>query len=42
VKDDDDSTVKFRPVEGAAVQEDWRRSEGFRLEADWIGERFGG
>ena len=37
--DDDDSTVKFRPVEAAKVSKDWRELEGFKLEADCVGER---
>jgi hypothetical protein len=37
--DDDDSCVKFRPVEVAAVSQRWRRHKGFKLEADWVGER---
>jgi hypothetical protein len=38
-KDDaDDSTVKFRAVEAASVPENWQRSKGFKLEADWVGD----
>jgi hypothetical protein len=37
--DDDDSTVKFRPVEAAKVAVDWKRLEGFKLEADCVGNR---
>jgi hypothetical protein len=37
--DDDDSTVKFRPVEAASISKDWRRLKGFKLEADCVGER---
>jgi len=37
--DADDSTVKFRPVEAASVSDDWQRSNGFKLEADWVGDR---
>lgn len=37
--DDDDSTVKFRSVEAASVSENWRQSKGFKLEADWVGDR---
>ena len=36
---DDDSTVKFRPVEAASISDDWRRSKGFKLEADWVGDQ---
>ena len=36
--DADDSTVKFRPVEAASVPEDWQRLDGFKLEADWVGD----
>ena len=40
VKDrDDDSTVKLRAVEAASISEQWRQSEGFKLETDWVGER---
>lgn len=35
----DDSTVKFRPVEVAKVPEDWKTVNGFKLEADCVGER---
>jgi hypothetical protein len=37
--DADDSTVKFRPVEAASVPGDWRGMKGFKLEADWVGDR---
>src|SRR5262245_19402471 len=37
--DDDDSTVKSRPVEAEKVSKDWRRLKGFKLEADCVGER---
>jgi hypothetical protein len=37
--DDDDSTVKFRPVEPGKIAEAWRDVEGFKLEADCVGER---
>jgi hypothetical protein len=37
--DDDDSTVKFRPVDAAKVGEAWKRLEGFKLEADCVGSR---
>jgi hypothetical protein len=37
--DADNSTVKFRPVEGGAISEEWRRLEGFKTEADWVGDR---
>jgi len=36
---DDDSTVKFRPVEASSIPDDWRRSKGFKLEADWVGDQ---
>jgi hypothetical protein len=36
--DADDSTVKFRPVEPAAIPRDWQRLKGFKLEADWVGD----
>lgn len=34
VGDQDDSTVKFRPVEPSEVPTDWRQFAGFKLEAD--------
>ena len=34
VGEEDDSTVKFRPVIPADVPQDWRKYEGFKLEAD--------
>jgi hypothetical protein len=37
--DADDSTVKFRPIKPGAVPKDWRGSKGFKLEADWVGDR---
>ena len=37
--DDDDSTVKFRPVEAANVSAAWNETKGFKLEGDWIGDR---
>ena len=37
--DADNSTVKFRPVEPASIPRDWQRWEGFKLEADWVGDR---
>jgi hypothetical protein len=37
--DTDDSTVKFRPVEPASVSGEWQQLDGFKLEADWIGDR---
>jgi hypothetical protein len=37
--DSDDSTVKFRPVDTGQVSEQWRRVEGFKLEADCVGDR---
>jgi hypothetical protein len=37
--DTDDSTVKVRPVEAASIPEDWQRSKGFKLEADWVGDQ---
>ena len=36
--DADDFTVKFRPVEAASVPEDWQQLDGFKLEADWVGD----
>lgn len=37
--DDDDSTVKFRPVKPAKLPGEWRQLEGFKLEADCVGTR---
>jgi hypothetical protein len=37
--DDDDSTVKFRPVEAASISKDWKELKGFKLEADCVGDR---
>ncbi|MGO4833825.1 hypothetical protein AB4144_16300, partial [Rhizobiaceae sp. 2RAB30] len=37
--DADDSVVKFRPVEPASISKEWRQLDGFKLEADWVGER---
>lgn len=37
--DDDDSTVKFRPVEQGAISPEWRDLDGFKLEADCVGDR---
>jgi hypothetical protein len=37
--DDDDSTVKFRAVDVASVQQNWQETKGFKLEADWCGDR---
>lgn len=34
VGEEDDSTVKFRPVIPADVPQDWRQYDGFKLEAD--------
>jgi hypothetical protein len=35
--DDDDSTVKIRPVDPAVIPDKWRTVEGFKLEADLVG-----
>jgi hypothetical protein len=37
--DDDDSTVKFRSDKVTRVAPHWQRDEGFKLEADWVGDR---
>lgn len=38
--DDDDSTVKFRPVEDAGkIDASWKQLRGFKLEADCVGDR---
>lgn len=37
--DDDDSTVKFRPVEAAKIAEEWKQLKDFKLEADFVGDR---
>ena len=36
--DDDDSTVKFRPVQASKIAKEWRQSQGFKLEADSVGD----
>ena len=37
--DDDDSTVKFRTEKRTRVSEEWQQLEGFKLEADCVGDR---
>src|SRR5262245_35516210 len=37
--DDDDSTVKIRPIEPGKVPSNWYKIEGFKLEADSVGDR---
>src|SRR5262245_21755594 len=37
--DDDDSTVKFRPVEEGKIDKKWRETKGFKLEADSVGTK---
>ena len=37
--DVEESTVKFRPVDAATISKDWRGLEGFKLEADCVGNR---
>ena len=37
--DKDDSTVKFRPVEATNIVDEWKQLEGFKLEADCVGDR---
>lgn len=37
--DNDDSTIKFRPVDAGQVSDQWRKVEGFKLEADCVGDR---
>ena len=37
--DDDDSTVKFRPVQAKNISEEWKQLKGFKLEADCVGDR---
>jgi hypothetical protein len=34
----DDSTVKFRSEKAASLAQRWQRFEGFKLEADWVGD----
>ena len=36
---DDDSTVKFRPVEAARIAQEWKDLKGFKLEADCVGDQ---
>ena len=37
--DDDDSTVKIRPVKPGKILESWRGTKGFKVEADCVGRR---
>jgi hypothetical protein len=37
--EDDDSTVKRRPIEADKISPQWREKDGFKLEADAIGTR---
>jgi hypothetical protein len=37
--DDDDSTIKIRPVEPARIADRWRSVEGFKLEGDIVGSK---
>jgi len=37
--DDDDSTVKFRTEKRAEIAQEWQEMEGFKWEADCVGER---
>ena len=37
--DKDDSTVKFRPVEATNITDEWKGLNGFKLEADCVGDR---
>lgn len=37
--DDDDSTVKFRPAPEAGQLAEWQETEGFKLEADCVGDK---
>jgi hypothetical protein len=37
--DDDNSTVKFRPVKAEKISKDWKALKGFKLEADCVGDR---
>ncbi len=37
--DDDDSTVKFRPVDASKISKEWKQLKGFKLEADCVGDR---
>lgn len=37
--DADNSTVKFRSDEIGRVSSHWQQSDGFKLEADWVGDR---
>src|SRR5262245_42472201 len=38
--DADDTTVKFRPADAATAANDfWQHLKGFKLEADWVGDR---
>lgn len=37
--DDDDSTVKLRPVDPAAIDRSWIETDGFEIEMDRVGEK---
>lgn len=37
--DDDDSTVKFRSDRITSVSSEWNQHDGFKREADWVGDR---
>jgi hypothetical protein len=37
--DDDDSTVKLRPVDPAAISSEWAQMDGFEIEMDRVGEQ---
>ena len=37
--DEDDSTVKFRPVKPEKISNEWKKLNGFKLEADCVGPR---
>jgi hypothetical protein len=37
--DDDNSTVKYRTEERQSIAKQWQELDGFKLEADWVGDR---
>ena len=37
--DEDDSTVKLRPIDPATIPIDWSRTDGFEIEMDRVGDR---
>lgn len=36
--DADDSTIKFRPADAGRIDREWLALDGFKVEADWVGD----